>query len=107
MKIQSQPSPLLNPLLSGKGLVPSARDKAAAADTSNPFSLALGQALRAVNSSQLQAASLQRQVQLGNPLASLEETMVATQKANIHFQAAIHVRNRMVQAYTDIMNMQV
>ena len=33
--------------------------------------------------------------------------MVATQKANIDFQAALNVRNRMVQAYTEIMNMQV
>ena len=33
--------------------------------------------------------------------------MVAIQKAQIGFQATLHVRNRMVQAYTDIMNMQV
>jgi flagellar hook-basal body complex protein FliE len=33
--------------------------------------------------------------------------MVPIQKAQIGFQAALHVRNRMVQAYTDIMNMQV
>jgi flagellar hook-basal body complex protein FliE len=38
---------------------------------------------------------------------SIEETMVAMQKAQIGFQGAIQVRNRMVQAYTDIMNMQV
>jgi hypothetical protein len=42
-----------------------------------------------------------------NPKVSLEETMVAIQKAQIGFQATLHVRNRMVQAYTDIMNMQV
>jgi flagellar hook-basal body complex protein FliE len=33
--------------------------------------------------------------------------MVAMQKSQIGFQATISVRNRMVQAYTDIMNMQV
>ena len=38
---------------------------------------------------------------------SLEETMVAIQKAQIGFQATLHARNRMVQAYTDILNMQV
>ena len=38
---------------------------------------------------------------------SLEDTMVAILKAQIGFQATLHVRNRMVQAYTDIMNMQV
>ena len=50
---------------------------------------------------------LQREVQLDNPTVSLEETMVAMQKAQIGFQATLQVRNRLVQAYTDIMNMQV
>lgn len=33
--------------------------------------------------------------------------MIAMQKSQIHFQAALQVRNRLVQAYSDIMNMQV
>ena len=52
-------------------------------------------------------AALQSVSQMENPKVSLEETMVAIQKAQIGFQATLHVRNRMVQAYTDIMNMQV
>ena len=36
-----------------------------------------------------------------------EQTMVAMQKAQIGFSAALQVRNKMVQAYTDIMQMQV
>jgi flagellar hook-basal body complex protein FliE len=71
------------------------------------FSGALKSALQSVSQSQNQAASLQREVQMENPKVSLEETMVAIQKAQIGFQATLHVRNRMVQAYTDIMNMQV
>ena len=35
------------------------------------------------------------------------QSVSANQKAQIGFQATLHVRNRMVQAYTDIMNMQV
>ena len=42
-----------------------------------------------------------------NPTVSLEETMVAMQKAQLGFQATLQVRNRLVQAYSDIMNMQV
>jgi flagellar hook-basal body complex protein FliE len=38
---------------------------------------------------------------------SLEETMVAMQKSQIGFQATLQVRNKLVQAYSDIMNMQV
>lgn len=71
------------------------------------FSGALKSALHAVSAAQNQATQLQTAVQMENPTVSLEETMVAIQKAQIGFQATLHVRNRMVQAYTDIMNMQV
>ena len=71
------------------------------------FSSALQGALRSVSAAQNESARMQKEVQLENPSVSLEETMVAIQKAQIGFQATLHVRNRMVQAYTDIMNMQV
>ena len=71
------------------------------------FSGALKSALSSVSASQNDATRLQQEVQMENPTVSLEETMVAIQKAQIGFQASLHVRNRMVQAYTDIMNMQV
>lgn len=71
------------------------------------FAGALKNALQSVSAAQNESAQLQREVQMENPKVSLEETMVAIQKAQIGFQATLHVRNRMVQAYTDIMNMQV
>jgi flagellar hook-basal body complex protein FliE len=71
------------------------------------FSGALKSALNSVSAAQNESRLLQREVQMENPKVSLEETMVAIQKAQIGFQASLHVRNRMVQAYTDIMNMQV
>lgn len=78
-----------------------------AAPGSTGFSGALKGALESVSTAQNQSAALQREIQLENPSVSLEETMVAIQKAQIGFQSVVHVRNRMVQAYTDIMNMQV
>jgi len=71
------------------------------------FQQALTQALGSVSRSQNDAARLQREVQMDNPTVSLEETMVAMQKAQIGFQATLTVRNRLVQAYSEIMNMQV
>ncbi len=71
------------------------------------FQQALTQALGSVSSSQKFASGLQREVQLDNPDVSIEQTMVAMQKAQIGFQATLQVRNRLVQAYSDIMNMQV
>jgi len=73
----------------------------------NGFSGELKSALQSVSQAQNFSATLQREVQMENPKVSLEQTMVAIQKAQIGFQATLHVRNRMVQAYTDIMNMQV
>ena len=71
------------------------------------FQQALTQALGAVSQSQNDANAMQREVQLDNPSVSIEQTMVAMQKAQIGFQATLQVRNKLVQAYSDIMNMQV
>ena len=71
------------------------------------FRTAMTQALDSVNRQQLEAGRMQREVQLDNPTVSLEETMVAMTRANLGFSATVQVRNRLVQAYTDIMNMQV
>jgi len=71
------------------------------------FGQAMAQALKSVSQAQQQSDQLQRAVQMDTPGVSIEETMIAMQKAQIGFQGAIQVRNRLVQAYTDIMNMQV
>ena len=71
------------------------------------FQTAMADALRDVSQSQLEAQRLQREFALDNPTVSLESTMVAMQKSQIGFQAALQVRNRLLQAYTDVMNMQV
>lgn len=71
------------------------------------FQQALSQALGAVSKTQTDANAMQREVQMDNPTVSLEQTMVAMQKAQIGFQATLQVRNKLVQAYADIMSMQV
>ncbi len=71
------------------------------------FGCALSDALKGVSDMQNQAQTMQNELQMDNPTVSLEQTMVQMQKAQIGFQAAISVRNRLVQSYTDIMNMQV
>jgi flagellar hook-basal body complex protein FliE len=71
------------------------------------FQSAMAQALKSVSQTQLEAQHLQRELQLDNPSVSLEQTMVAMQKSQLGFQATLQVRNRLVQAYSEIMNMQV
>lgn len=84
-------------------------DKAGAAPAADApsFGKAMSQALKAVSDAQLEATQLQRELQLDNPTVSLEQTMIAMNKSQIGFTAALTVRNRLVQAYSDIMNMQV
>jgi flagellar hook-basal body complex protein FliE len=71
------------------------------------FQAQLTKALRSVSDSQVESDRMQREVSMGNPTVSLEETMVAMQKSQIGFQATLQVRNKLVQAYSEIMNMQV
>ena len=81
--------------------------KKAAAAPEAGFASAMTQALKSVSAQQQEASRLQREPQLDNPSVSLEQTMVAMQKAQIGFQATLAVRNQLVRAYTDIMNMSV
>lgn len=71
------------------------------------FGTALKQALDNVSGAQNQASTLAKEFQLGNPDVSLEETMIAAQKASITFQAAVQVRSRLVAVYNEIMQMNV
>ncbi len=71
------------------------------------FQAALSKALSAVSDTQNESVAMQREVSLDNPNVSIEQTMVAMQKAQIGFQATLQVRNKMVSAYTEIMQMSV
>jgi flagellar hook-basal body complex protein FliE len=85
---------------------PLAKGVTPGADAGN-FRSAMAEALKGVSQTQLEATRMQREVSLDNPTVSLEETMVAMQKAQLGFQATLQVRNRLVSAYTEIMSMQV
>ncbi len=98
-----------NQALARAGLGPDGQRLArpAAAADGGGFRTAMADALKGVSQAQNESTRLQREVALDNPTVSLEETMVAMNKAQLGFQAAVQVRNRLVSAYTDIMNMQV
>jgi flagellar hook-basal body complex protein FliE len=80
---------------------------ASAASGSGDFMASLNSALKTVSRNQQQSSELQRQFQLENPTVSLEQTMIAMNQSSLSFQAAVQVRNRLVQAYESIMNMPV
>ncbi|TFW30184.1 flagellar hook-basal body complex protein FliE [Massilia arenosa] len=71
------------------------------------FADALKNSLQAVSNSQNQADAMGQAFALGDDKVSLSDVMISMQKASINFQATVQVRNKLVAAYHDIMNMQV
>ena len=71
------------------------------------FADALKNSLGQVNQIQDQAQKMGDDFASGNNNVSISDVMIATQKANISLQTTVQVRNKMVSAYTDVMNMQI
>lgn len=84
----------------------STRSKAGAAPGGD-FASMIQQSLAQVNAAQGQAETTTHQYQLGQNDVSLEDAMISIQKANITLQTTIQVRNKLVSAYNDVMNMQL
>lgn len=71
------------------------------------FASALQASLDGVAQAQNKAEDMQKAFVLGDDKVSLSDVMIQMQKANIQFQTTVQVRNKVVAAYNDIMNMQV
>lgn len=71
------------------------------------FAEAMKQGLGQVNQMQQSANSMATAFQSGAPGVELADVMIEMQKASVGFRAVTEVRNRMVSAYQDIMNMQI
>ncbi len=71
------------------------------------FSETLNNAIDNVSRAQNNAGQLQQAFEMGDPRADLARVMVAMQQSSVAFRATVEVRNRMVQAYQDVMNMPV
>ena len=71
------------------------------------FASALKSSLDNVNAAQQQANNLAKAFEMGEPNANVQDVMLSLQKANVSFQTMVQVRNKLVTAYQDIMNMQV
>jgi flagellar hook-basal body complex protein FliE len=71
------------------------------------FTNALTQALQTVNKHQMEASQAAQRIEAGDGGVSLVKAVIAAQKASVAFDAAVQVRNRVVSAYQDIMNMPI
>lgn len=71
------------------------------------FNEKLKAAIDQVNNAQQSADRLSEHFVSDQPGVDLHEVMISLQKANISFQSMVQVRNKLVTAYQEIMNMQV
>jgi flagellar hook-basal body complex protein FliE len=74
---------------------------------SGDFASLLKSTLDKTNEAQQTAAAEGKAFELGSPDIGLNDVMLAGQKANIEFQTVVQVRNKLVTAYNDVMQMAV
>jgi flagellar hook-basal body complex protein FliE len=84
-----------------------AAESTGAENTGVEFSTLLRDSLEKVNEAQMKATRLASSFEAGKESIDLPEVMIAVQKASISFQAMNQVRNKLLSAYQEIMNMQV
>lgn len=71
------------------------------------FGGALRESLERINGLQGESAAKAQAFQSGDPDVALHDVMISGQKASVAFELGVQVRNRLVNAYKDVMNMQV
>ena len=81
--------------------------KAGQAAGKTDFSQVLKASLDQVNNVQQKAELLGQKFVSGDDSVNLSDVMISLQKSNIAFQATVQVRNKLVSAYHDIMNMSI
>jgi flagellar hook-basal body complex protein FliE len=97
-----------SPASNGTGGVGQGAGIAGAADGASgvsDFSKLLQKGLDSVNKTQQSAHSMATAFERGVPGVELPQVMLEMQKASVSFRALTEVRNRLVNAYQEIMNM--
>ena len=72
-----------------------------------PFSELMSQSIAQVNTSMQDSKAITARFETGDPSVSLAEVMINAQKASIQFSGMTEVRNKLLTAYKDVMNMPV
>ncbi len=86
---------------------PTAALAGSGAATAGTFASAMKASLDKISGDQQHALGEAQAFEVGAPNVSLNDVMVDMQKANIGFQFGLQVRNKLVSAYNDIMQMSV
>lgn len=71
------------------------------------FSKVMQNAVGQVNELQQNSGDLKTAFEMGDPNVNLADVMIASQKASVAFEATLQVRNKMVEAYQEVMRMSI
>lgn len=71
------------------------------------FSDLLKTAIDKVNDVQKESGRMKRAFEVGDPRVDITQVMIASQKSSIAFEAMKQVRNKVIEAYKEVMNMPV
>ena len=71
------------------------------------FAKLFAESLDQVNSLQENSSALKTAYEIGDPNVDLPEVMIASQKASLAFEATTEIRNKLLNAYQEVMNMPV
>ncbi len=110
MDLSNKVDQLLGQMRAAQGLAAKigARAGAEAPQAAKPdFAAFLKSSIDQVNATQKQAETMTAAFETGAKDVQLHDVMISLAKANVSFQQMVQVRNRLVSAYHDIMNMQV
>jgi flagellar hook-basal body complex protein FliE len=110
MDLTNKVDQLLGQMRAAQGLAAKigSRIGADAPEAAKPdFAAFLKTSIDQVNATQKQAESMTVAFETGAKDVQLHDVMISLSKANVSFQQMVQVRNRLVSAYHDIMNMQV
>lgn len=76
-------------------------------DTTPAFGDLFSRAIDNVNDLQQTSAQLSTAYAKGDKSVDITDVMIASEKAKVGFQATVQVRNKVIEAYQDIMNMPI
>lgn len=71
------------------------------------FGEIIGQVLESASAAAEKASNLNTRLQMDDPNVTLEESVIASNVSSLQFTAIVQTRNKVMQAYNDIMNMPI
>lgn len=103
MKIDGFQSEMQAMMFEAGNTKPAATGQTVGAD----FGKLLNNAINNVNGLSKTSSNLQMRFDRGDENVSLSDVMIARNKSSVAFEATIQVRNKLVEAYKELMNMPV